>query len=359
MSFALADRRDELSAEFDLYQPDLDTMMRMLDKGLLTEDAHAVGIDTPEVWFPRSGNEAERILRDVGGAIIVKPRSQLAIRTGNKGALIEAGATNGRAVYDNLLQQGAHNSNFAKRFPEATMPMLQRYHPEAMEKIYSLSGFRDISGKQVVMCAAQKILQQPRRFGIGLCFEEADVIPDLAKRVLLLCERIGYYGAFELEFIFSQGRAMLIDFNGRFYNQLAFDIARGFDLPRLVYAGATGKADELADLISAIPSRDKGGGMVFCNTFGLSLNLAAQRVFGSMSADEVSRWREWRSAGSRSLVDPVRDVDDPRPANIDIAQQLYRIARHPRSFLRAAMSMNARRLSTAAVTPWWIFADLL
>jgi predicted ATP-grasp superfamily ATP-dependent carboligase len=348
VSFSLADRREELSAEFDLYQPDLGTMMRILDKGLLAENAHAVGIDTPEAWFPHSGDEAARIVRNVGGAIIAKPRSQLAIRTGNKGALIEGGATNGRAVYDDLLRQGAHNSNFAKRFPEATMPMLQRYHPEAMERIYSLSGFRDISGTQVVMRAAQKVLQQPRRIGIGLCFEEADVIPDLAERVVLLCERIGYYGAFELEFIFSQGRAMLIDFNGRFYNQLAFDIARGMDLPRLVYAGAMGKTEELANLISTIPPRDKAEGMVFCNSFGLSLTLASQKAFGSMSADEVSHWREWRNAHGGSLVDAIRDAGDPRPANVDIAQQIYRIARHPRSFLRAAMSMNPRRLASAA-----------
>ena len=118
------------------------------------------------------------------------------------------------------------------------MPMLQRYHPEAMKKIYSLSGFRDMSGSHIVMRAALKILQQPRHLGIGLCFEEAEVIPDLAQQTIRLCERIGYYGAFELEFIVAQGRMLLIDFNGRFYNQLAFDIARGMDWPRLVYAGS-------------------------------------------------------------------------------------------------------------------------
>ena len=71
---------------------------------------------------------------------------------------------------------------FTKRFPEMAMPMLQRYHPEAMKKIYSLSGFRDMSGSHIVMQAALKILQQPRHLGIGLCFEEAEVIPDIAHR---------------------------------------------------------------------------------------------------------------------------------------------------------------------------------
>jgi len=39
------------------------------------------------------------------------------------------------------------------------------------------------------------------------------VISDIAQKTVLLCERIGYYGAFELEFIVAQGRMLLIDFN--------------------------------------------------------------------------------------------------------------------------------------------------
>jgi D-aspartate ligase len=349
VSFALADHREELSSVFDLYQPDLDTMMCILDKGLLLKQAHAVGIDTPETWFPRSGDEAERIVRDVGGTIVAKPRSQLAVPIGVKGVLITAAAGNGCAEYDDLLRQSAHNHNFAKRFPEATMPMLQRYHPEAIEKIYSLSGFRDISGTHVVMRAAQKILQRPRRFGIGLCFEEADVISELAERTVLLCERIGYYGAFELEFIISHGRSLLIDFNGRFYNQLAFDIARGMDLPRLVYAGATRDPEELTRLISAVPRRDKGEGLIFCNRFVLSLTVAAQQALRKMSTEEANRWREWRNACDGRLVDAVSDANDPFPALVDVAQHVWQSVRHPRGYFRQTASMNVSGLWTTAM----------
>lgn len=338
VSFALADRRDELSSVFDLYQPGLSTMMCILDKGLLLKHAHAVGIDTPETWFPRSGNEAEEIVRDVGGILIAKPRSQLAVRTGAKGVVINAAVTSGRCEYDNLLRQGAHDNNFAKRFPEAMMPMLQRYHSEATEKIYSLSGFRDISGKHVVLRAAQKILQRPRQLGIGLCFEEADVIPELAERTVQLCERIGYYGAFELEFIISGGRPLLIDFNGRFYNQLAFDIARGMDLPRLVYAAATRQQEELERLISTVSRSDDCKGLIFCNRFGLSLTLAAQRALGKMSTEEANRWREWSKACDGRMVDAIRDADDPLPALFDVACQVFQSVRHPRAFARQTAS---------------------
>lgn len=341
VSFVLADRREELSSVFDLYQPDLETMMSILDKGLLHKHAQAVGMDTPETWLPQSADEAEKIVREVGGALVVKPRSQLSVHTGAKGLLINAPGANGRAVYDSLLKQVGRGNNFVKRFPEATMPMLQRYHPEAMEQIYSLSGFRDASGKHVVMRAAVKILQRPLQIGVGLCFEEADVIPALAEQTVRLCERIGYYGAFELEFIVLDGQMLLIDFNGRLYNQLAFDIARGMDLPRLVYAGATRNSEELASLIQGSSQHKKSEPLVFCNSFGLSLTVTAQRAFRKMSLVEANRWREWRKRADGRLVDPIRDVDDPVPALVDGARQVWTSIRYFRGFVKEMALRNA------------------
>ena len=120
------------------------------------------------------------------------------------------------------------------------------------------------------MRAARKILQQPRAVGIGLCFEPCLVDPLLADRAKRLCERIGYYGVFELEFILVEGKAILIDFNGRFYHQIAFDIARGMELPALAHAGATQNQAEVARLMahgSSVKHDDVAG---FCNQFVLA-----------------------------------------------------------------------------------------
>lgn len=341
VSFALADRREEFGSVFDLYQPSLNTIVSILDKGLLYKHAQAVGMDTPETWLPQSAVEAKKIVREVGGLLVAKPRSQLSVRTGLKGLLIDASGE--QNAYDNLLSEAADDNRFIKRFPEAAMPMLQRYYPEALDQVYSLSGFRDISGKHVAMRAALKILQSPRRMGVGLCFEDADVIPALAERTLRLCERIGYYGAFELEFIAAHGRMMLIDFNGRIYNQLAFDIARGMDLPRLIYAGATGRSDELSRLVQAEPCRKQVKPLIFCNSFGLSLTVAAKRAFRTMSSEEANRWRGWRQTAGDRVVDAVRDGDDPVPAIIDGAEHIRRSMR--RSFFR---EMASRTLMAAS-----------
>ena len=349
VSFALADRRDELSSVFDLYQPNLNTMMSILDKGLLYKHAQAVGIDTPETWLPQSAREVAKVLREVGGQLVAKPRSQLSVSTGTKGLLIDAAG--GHNIYDKLLRQAGADNQFIRRFPEAAMPMLQRYYPEAADQIYSLSGFRDISGQHVTMRAALKILQSPRRIGIGLCFEEADVIPELAEQTLRLCERIGYFGAFELEFILSRGRMMLIDFNGRIYNQLAFDTARGMNLPMLVYAGATGRPDELVRLIQDEPGENRAKPLIFCNSFGLSLTVAAKRALRTMSREEANRWRGWRQSAEHCVVDAVRDDGDPVPALIDGAEQIWRLIRHAPRFFKemASRSMVAAASSFVAV----------
>lgn len=346
VSFALADRREELSSAFDLYQPNLETMMCILDKGLLQQHARAVGIETPETWFPQSADDADRTVREVGGQIVAKPRSQLCASSGAKGMMINSSAMDRRSIYDRLFRHFGLNNAFTKRFPEMAMPMLQRYYPESVKEIYSLSGFRDMSGSRVVMRAAMKILQLPRRLGIGLCFEETEVIPELAQQTIRLCERIGYYGAFELEFIVVQDRMLLIDFNGRFYNQLAFDIARGMDLPGLVYAGATGATEELERLISRAELRDKELSLAFCNGFSLSLSVVAQQIFKKMSREEAARWREWRKTYEGRVVDAIRDSDDPLPAVFDVASRVGQYMRYPQKFL-GEMALNQTHVVAA------------
>jgi predicted ATP-grasp superfamily ATP-dependent carboligase len=214
------------------------------------------------------------------------------------------------------------------------LPMLQRYHAEASDLVYSLSGFRDISGALVCMRGSRKVFQRPRRLGVGLCFEAADVPEGLAERAMRLCETIGYYGVFEMEFILCAGRELLIDFNGRFYNQIAFEIARGMDLPAITYAAATNDRQEMERLVCAASQCKNPGEMVFYDRLGLSVAILIQQAFGTMSPDEANQWRRWRKAHSGRVVSAVDDAADPVPGFIDMARQLVKAARHPRAFVR-------------------------
>jgi predicted ATP-grasp superfamily ATP-dependent carboligase len=181
-------------------------------------------------------------------------------------------------------------------------------------------------------------MQRPRDLGVGLCFEEAAVDEELASKILSLCERIGYFGAFEAEFIQSGGRSLLIDFNARFYNQLGFDIARGLDLPKLIYASATGQDAMVDELIGAFRTRDRCRHYAFCNSVQFELLTRTRRRFGSISQEELRRWEQWRAFPGRTLVDASFDADDHLPYLIDVGSQIFSTFRHPRGFLRECLT---------------------
>jgi predicted ATP-grasp superfamily ATP-dependent carboligase len=332
VSFALARYRDELSADFELYQPGLNTIMSILDKGLLMQNARAIGIETPPTWFPENSAEAAKIAKDMGEEVLIKPRSQLAQRTKGKGTVVESRGDRVPLLFDEYVEDQSTDSEFAKHCSTMT-PLIQRYYPQAVDNVYSLSGFREGIGGGMIMRAARKILQRPRGVGIGLCFGPALVDPLLAEQAKRLCERIGYYGAFELEFVLAEGKAMLIDFNGRFYNQIGFDIARGIDSPALVYAAATGNQAEVARLMANgnAGHEDIAG---FCNCFVLATMVRMQRILRTMSSKDTALWLSWSRGSHGTVIDAVKDPQDSHPAFVDVAQYLFRSLRHPRAFVR-------------------------
>jgi predicted ATP-grasp superfamily ATP-dependent carboligase len=202
-----------------------------------------------------------------------------------------------------------------------------------MGGIYSLSGFRDRSGKHFVLRAANKVLQRPRRLGVGLCFEDAPVDRDLAVRLARMSESIGYFGVFEAEFIRDGDQSLLIDFNARFFNQMLMDIERGMDLPRMAYAAAVGDEAELSRLVATAEQSTGFENVAFCNGFGLKATIGAQRFFRRISREDAAHWYEWSSAPGRKVVDAVADSDDPLPFVCDVAQQVVQYVRHPRAFI--------------------------
>jgi D-aspartate ligase len=334
VSFALARYRDELSADFDLYQPDVDTVMSILDKRLLMQNARAIGIEIPRTWFPQNGAEAAKIAKDAGGTVLIKPSSQLAQRTKTKGTVVESRGHRVQSIFDSYMKDQSTNSEFAKQCLVTMTPLIQQYYPQAAENVYSLSGFREKTGGGVVMRAARKILQHPRRIGTGLCFEPTLVDPFLAGQTKRLCERLGYYGAFELEFILAEGRAMLIDFNGRFYHQIGFDIARGMELPALAYAAATRNQIEVDRLMTSGNSGNHADVAGFRNHFALATMVKTQRILRTMSRKEAARLLDWSRGSHGTMVDAVQDPCDALPAFVDVAHYLLHTLRHPRAFVR-------------------------
>ncbi len=334
LAWLFAAERGRLSKAFAMFSPSEDAVFTLLDKKRLHEVCARVGIDVPltlGVADIADGASAPASPREVPFPVLLKPRTQVYLTGGIKGFIARD-----RAELDAELarfrQLVAFDPVLAERHPDIAEPMLQQYLPAAETSIASVSGFVSADGA-IVARGAMKVLQRPRKVGIGLCFEGRSPEPQLVDKLAALCKEVGYHGAFEAEFIVNGDERLLIDFNPRFYSQMGFDIARGLSLPMLVLRSAHGEHAAVKDELARARAWKGRGDEVYCHKTMLDLVLGLQGLSGQMTRDEVRRWRGWHAG--KSVTDAVRDPEDRMPAVVDAAEWVRHFARHPRSFVRS------------------------
>jgi D-aspartate ligase len=212
--------------------------------------------------------------------------------------------------------------------------MVQAYHRQAAFGIYSLAGFATADGR-VLARASRKVLQRPRKLGIGLCFEGVELKQDLLDKVTALCKELGYYGIFEIEFIEHEDDFLLIDFNPRPYSQMAFEVARDLPLPWLHYLTATGETDEFERAWQRAAQWKPTGEYAYCHETLLGLVIGAQAVSAVVRGEKSERWDKWVKERRPHLTDAVRSDSDIGPVLVDALRHGREAIRHPRSFLRS------------------------
>lgn len=333
-AFLFALHADRLGRWFRLYQPPLETVYALLNKKRLFRLCSQVGLDAPATWFPTSEEEVAALVEREGGPVLVKPQTQIQFVSQIKG-FEAANAADAVRLFRAFVAQAGYGEDVRRYDPEVVYPMLQAYHGEAVRSVYSLAGFIDRRGAFAVR-ASNKVFQRPRRLGVGVCFEAAPPRDDLVRKVIELCGRVGYYGAFEVEFIQVGERYLLIDFNPRFYGQMGFEIARGLPQAQLVYEAALGN-DVFVSKTLAMACEAESGPRVYRHQLVLSLALTLSRLSGAMSRDEHRGWKAWLAARG-DAVDAMYAPDDRLPAFVDALVELLRAFRHPRSFFRSLAS---------------------
>ena len=335
-TYLFALHRERLAAHAKLSLPSTASIMNVLDKKRLYQAAEAAGLRVPETRFPERDSEVEPLAAEISGPLLLKARSQILYRNRSKGELSHGAATL-LAQYRAFDRSNEYGTDLVKHYPEATRPMLQRYHAESADRIYSLAGYVNKSGDLVAARGSYKVLQRPRKLGIGLCFESGTVDEALLSGVRQLCARTGYHGLFQIEFVCVGDERLLIDFNPRFYNQLAFDVARGLELPLIVYNEALANDAEVDALRAALAQAvECQRGCILAISLGFELVVSLQRLSGRMPAAEADAWRTWyadhrdRARRTRRLTARTRS----RPI-ADLALQVHDCLRHPRSSPRA------------------------
>lgn len=332
LAWLLAAHRDELAPDFLTYQPGEATIFGLLDKLRLSEAATAVGLETPVTRVAESSAALEAVARDMAFPLLLKPRTQIFLESGLKGVLVNSPAELAQKA-ETFRRRVAYGRALTERHPDVTAPLVQEYLPAAETSVFSVSGFRSREGELVVR-GAMKVLQRPRKLGIGLCFEDRPLEPALVQKLDALCASVGYFGTFEAEFIAAGERRLLIDFNPRFYSQMAFDHARGLNHALLAWAGARGDSAEVAKLMREARAWHAQGDEAYCHRGLLELVMKLQRASGRMTRPQVVHWREWLGQHRAHLVDAIWSGEDPMPTLVDSAHWVEHMVRHPRSFVR-------------------------
>jgi len=330
IALLVASHLESLAPLFRLFSPSRDALLGMLDKSRLAEAAIGAGLKTPATWSPRDERELERLVPGLPLPLLMKPRTQALSRMPGKTRIIhrrEEIAPTWRAV-----RQANEHQPALTGIPGVDLPVLQACQ-NVSERIYTVDGFVDADGTILGAAACVKILQFPRRSGPGLCFVSAPLEPELLDGLERLCRAGGYRGVFDAEFVVSGPDKLLIDVNPRFYNHMAFEVDRSLPLPWLAYLAAAGDEPALRRAAQRLASTGAGAGpeRIYAHRFPAFVQLAAQRVSGRMTREEVRGWRRWIADGE-GVTDPAYAHGDPLPAVADVAQWL----RHPRSFLRKA-----------------------
>jgi len=335
LAWFLARHAPALRRDFLLFQPPVQTVVRLLDKKRLHAACGEVGLRTLPTWFPETTDEVARLAPSLPRPLLIKPRTQVFLRTENHGQLVEAG-DDLPALHHRWLQRDRYLPGVEEDFGPLRSPMLQEFRTTEEGGVYSVSGFIDRDGTLLGARASRKVLQRPLRVGIGLCFEDAPPKPALLHGLVSLCRRVGYFGVFEAEFIRSGGEHHLIDFNPRFYGQMHFECARGLPLPVFAYLAAQGDHAGLRAL-SEEAARFDARGYRYAFRFGHRLLFALRRLAGTASAEESARWSRWLSEDPERLVDASADPTDRAPGRVHALAELWAATRHVRGYLRGSV----------------------
>jgi predicted ATP-grasp superfamily ATP-dependent carboligase len=327
-AFLYSLHREQLSEYFYLAVPKVEVLHGLLNKRLLMERAREVGLLTPQSWTPSGSEEVARLAREARFPLLIKPTTQVLFDPRSKGVMVSE-REQFVQTYERLARD-RYGRALRDYDASVTTPLVQEFFAEAASAgVYSICGHaRD--GCVVAARSARKVLQWPRRLGIGVCFEAAPMQPELLVALGRLIAHVGFSGTFEAEFVQDAGRHLLIDFNPRFYSQMGFDVARGLPLPLMAYE------DALGGPLTTPPAPGNGADSrinAYAHGAAFKLLLHAQGASGALGKDEQRKWLAWYEEHRSSRVDAVADADDRAPELIDVMNIARDVARHPLRFL--------------------------
>jgi D-aspartate ligase len=249
--------------------------------------------------------------------ILIKPRTQLYRRSNDKGIVVNS-ADELNTQCARLFKRELKDTNLL--LGDANI-ILQRFVGGASQ-VHSVSGFIDRTGELFITRHSAKVFQRSQPVGVGVCFESQAPNPALSDSVRNLCRELGYFGIFEVEFLWFEGRWNVIDFNPRLFSQVGMDVERGSPLPLFAYLDAAGQADDLQSAVKQAQSDPDDVEVVFYDRFTFAALLIAQWLTSRISPWDRAYWRAWKRQ-KKHVVDFAYDSADRWPGFVHAISEIY------------------------------------
>jgi len=314
---------DVLKQHFRVYQPSLATIRSILDKKLLAAAASRAGLAVLPSWDPHGIEELEALALTLPYPILIKPRTHVHRLRNDKGIVVHSPRELIHQYQRFVERERAARAADCRFLPDANLPILQPFVSVGAEGVLSVTGFIDRMGEFFVTRHSTKVFQRSRPVGVGVCFESRPASAVLADTVRRLCRDLGYFGIFEVEFLWFRGSWVAIDFNPRLFNQVGMDVRRGMPLPLLACLDAAGERAALRVAVSKAQAEDESIKTVFCDRFTLRAILFVQTLTARISRQDHSSWLFWIKRNAAHAVDAAVDDTDPVPGVIHALSEVY------------------------------------
>jgi len=207
--------RDRILAVTKTAMLDTATLMRLHSKVQLAELAQEIGIDTPEIFVPRSMEEAKELIATIDLPIVVKMQQT-------------SGAAGLRIVHDrNELEKKYFDVVRVNRLGENSLPMLQRLIDGPTTCTLELCR----NGKVLGEVMYRGVRTMPRSGGTTM-FRESMSDPACSEAAAKLVEHLGFHGLCGFDFVVDRGsgRPYLVDGNCRITPAITMAYHGGCDM---------------------------------------------------------------------------------------------------------------------------------
>ena len=225
----VAEIRDELAAAASVPIPTLEQIAITQDKAAVLRLGQQVGLEVPQTCMTTDPATLRDFASRVGFPVVLKPRFSRVLRNGSW--------VMGPVEYaDNAEQLIERHAAIHAQIP---CPLVQERIEGEARGVFLLIW----NGELKAAFCHRRLREKPPWGGVSVYRESLPLDSEMVDRSLALLRTIGWQGAAMVEFKTDRrdGRAKLMEINGRFWGSLQLAIDAGMNFPLMLYRLASGE----------------------------------------------------------------------------------------------------------------------